>query len=342
MGVTNYYSIGGEIIGERAGTGARTDYLRDALGSVTGTTDSSGAVVNTYRYKPYGAELARTGVGADPKYRWVGTAGYRASGLSHISHYIGLRHYAYPEGRWTTLEPIAFVAANYLYSLNNPTTIIDPTGLFPVVVPVIPESTWRLAICPRVDKPPKGIPQCSGVGKGHCPHQSSSGDYIRFPGFASGDPSKGRPGNPDFDITRCNTDDANFNWGALQVRRDQVEDYILSHCGENPPPDTRPGLPWAKTRACWDLINGKYVITCGIRCFAESYTRINIGFNRNGNKSTIGEGCAMMCLMKHETVHCEQARAGHDDDYLGSQEGECAGWKAELECLDSLLRRKSR
>jgi len=59
----SYYSVGGEIIGEKSG-GVRTDYLTDALGSVTATVDQAGSVINRYTYKPYGALLAKTGVGA--------------------------------------------------------------------------------------------------------------------------------------------------------------------------------------------------------------------------------------------------------------------------------------
>ena len=40
MAVTNYYSVNGQIIGEAA-NGVRTDYLMDALGSVTGTVNSA-------------------------------------------------------------------------------------------------------------------------------------------------------------------------------------------------------------------------------------------------------------------------------------------------------------
>ena len=70
MGVTTYYSVGGEIIGERSG-GVRTDYLRDALGSVTATkrTDRS-TLSNTYRYKPYGERLAKTGGDPDPRFQY--------------------------------------------------------------------------------------------------------------------------------------------------------------------------------------------------------------------------------------------------------------------------------
>ena len=71
----DYYSLDGQIIGESTG-GVRTYYLHDALGSVTATTKAAGTVVNTYRYKPSGAELSRTGVGAGPKFQLCGQDGY--------------------------------------------------------------------------------------------------------------------------------------------------------------------------------------------------------------------------------------------------------------------------
>jgi hypothetical protein len=51
MAVTNYYTIDGEIIGEKVGANARTDYLTDALGNVTATVNQTPAVVNTYRVR---------------------------------------------------------------------------------------------------------------------------------------------------------------------------------------------------------------------------------------------------------------------------------------------------
>jgi hypothetical protein len=65
MPVTNYHTVQGRILGEST-SGVRTDYLTDALGSVTATVNSAQAVVNTYRYKPYGEQLAKTGSGTDP------------------------------------------------------------------------------------------------------------------------------------------------------------------------------------------------------------------------------------------------------------------------------------
>ncbi len=55
-GVFTYYTRtpGGELLGFRR-NGARYYYLFDGLGSIMGVTNSSGSVVNTYRYDPYGA-----------------------------------------------------------------------------------------------------------------------------------------------------------------------------------------------------------------------------------------------------------------------------------------------
>src|ERR1041385_6718270 len=105
MAVTNYYTLNGEIIGEKVGANARTDYLTDALGSVTGTVNQSAQVVNTYQYKPYGALLAKTGAGADPAFQWVGQHGYRQTSKKWAHIYPRSNHYDTEIGRWISLSP---------------------------------------------------------------------------------------------------------------------------------------------------------------------------------------------------------------------------------------------
>jgi hypothetical protein len=80
-----YYSVEGEILGDsEAG-----DYMRDALGSVTGTCNpDTGSVWNTYRYKPYGGRLAKTGVDVDPRFQYIGTKGFKRSGLASAEYSI--------------------------------------------------------------------------------------------------------------------------------------------------------------------------------------------------------------------------------------------------------------
>jgi hypothetical protein len=48
MGVTNYITMDGELIGE-TGPNGNVYYHTDALGSVTMTTDQNGDVLNEYR-----------------------------------------------------------------------------------------------------------------------------------------------------------------------------------------------------------------------------------------------------------------------------------------------------
>ena len=131
MPVTNYYTIDGEIIGEKTTGGSRVDYLTDALGSVTVTVDQSAQVVNAYRYKPYGTQLSKTGVAADPAFQWVGTRGYRQTGRQYSETYVRARHYSSALGAWTTQDPIRSRGGwNYYgYVQQSPTVWTDPSGL---------------------------------------------------------------------------------------------------------------------------------------------------------------------------------------------------------------------
>jgi len=133
MPVTNYLTANGEIIGESTG-GVRTDYLTDALGSVTGTVDQSASVVNTYRYKPYGELLAKTGTGSDPVFGWVGSAGYAQTGRKYAEVYVRARHYSSTNARWTSKDPIGQGGGDlnfYRYVGNRPVGRTDSSGLKP-------------------------------------------------------------------------------------------------------------------------------------------------------------------------------------------------------------------
>ena len=137
MAVTNYYSFGGEIIGEETG-GVRRDYLTDALGSVTATVTSAGVVENTYRYKPYGETLAKTGVGGDPKFLWNGKWGYH---YGSYNSYIRSRHYTVLTGKFNSKDGLSFLLlknnpkitqhvllGDYIYCNSNPISFYDWSG----------------------------------------------------------------------------------------------------------------------------------------------------------------------------------------------------------------------
>src|SRR5579864_5155246 len=103
MATTYYHTVDGEVLGETTNA-VRTEYLHDALGSVTGTTDSTSAVKNTYRYKPLGTQLAKTGAAVAQNFQWVGTAGYRMANRKHTTHYVRARHFSDEGGLWTTVD----------------------------------------------------------------------------------------------------------------------------------------------------------------------------------------------------------------------------------------------
>src|SRR5579872_7128682 len=128
MAVTNYYSVNGEVIGEKTAGGTRVDYLTDALGSVTATVNNSAQVVNTYRYKPFGKLLAKTGVGPDPAFGWVGSKGYRPTQKKFSDFYVRLRHPDSATGRWTTVDRLWPIEPAYEYVGSRPTSLVDPTG----------------------------------------------------------------------------------------------------------------------------------------------------------------------------------------------------------------------
>ena len=127
MAVTSYHTVDGQILGQTA-PGARTQYLTDALGSVTCTVDDDGFTLNTYRYKPYGAQLAKTGVAADTRFLWIGSKGYGHKPTSAVPHYVRARHYSSSTGAWTTVDKLWPYQPPYCYVGQQITRFIDPTG----------------------------------------------------------------------------------------------------------------------------------------------------------------------------------------------------------------------
>jgi RHS repeat-associated protein len=165
VAITNYYTVNGEIIGEKVGAGARIDYLTDALGSVTATRDQSGAIVNTYRYKPYGGRLAKTGTGADPSFQHVGGGGYRQTGNKYSDVYIRARHYDDATGRWSTKDPLWPHESMYGYCLSSPVRCTDRSGLLSAGTPCATSHVCGSGPC-QYCRDGHGCPKPPAPGKG--------------------------------------------------------------------------------------------------------------------------------------------------------------------------------
>ncbi len=130
MPVTNYDTLHGEIIAEYT-DGVQLDYLKDALGSVTAWIDQNCNIVATARYKPFGDILVSTGTLG--RFTWVGTLGYRSSGLTWADKYVRARHYGSRQGQWTTVDPIWPKERAYGYVNGNPMSRVDPSGNKPLI-----------------------------------------------------------------------------------------------------------------------------------------------------------------------------------------------------------------
>jgi RHS repeat-associated protein len=111
--------------------GADYYYLYDGKGNVTALTDSSGTVVATYSYDPFGVLMEKTGT-LDQPFRFSTKRYDEDTGLS----YYGFRFYSASLGRWITRDPLGEAGGINLYGFvgNNAINGIDPLGLQGIVV----------------------------------------------------------------------------------------------------------------------------------------------------------------------------------------------------------------
>ena len=123
-----YHTVNGMLIGETS-NGVRRGYLSDALGSVVATVDFNGAVENTYRYKPGGALLAKTGIAEDPKCMFLGFLGVRHYSTRYSDAYARWRHFGYETATWSSRDILWPQEQAYVYAAGNPTTFTDADGL---------------------------------------------------------------------------------------------------------------------------------------------------------------------------------------------------------------------
>jgi RHS repeat-associated protein len=98
-------------------------YLFDGQGSVIGLVNSSGTLVDTYSYDPYGVVRTHTGTVANP-FGYI--AGYTdTTGLVKF----GARYYDPTSGRFTQPDPSGQESNLYAYVGCNPVNAVDPSGL---------------------------------------------------------------------------------------------------------------------------------------------------------------------------------------------------------------------
>ena len=340
MATTYYHTVDGEIQGQTT-AGVRTDYLTDALGSVVATVNSSAQVVNTYRYKPYGERLARTGAGADPRFGWTGDTGSLRTGRSFSDQYNRARHYLLEGGQWSTIDGYWPRQAPYVYCAGDPTGSVDPLGL---------QRQSLLDAVDRIDRleriegpvqilPPRmfcpvhegGLPPCMSTARGGCANQHPDGSFVDLRKFRS-------PGKPDR-IDRC--DPSQIDRDAIQRRIDELKDIATDLCSHDPNEAIPPGGGgygvWVETIPCWRHSPGlgQYV-SCNIHCFPSLGAPNRLGKYFDKGKARNGIGCINCCLLAHENHHCLQIILGGTTTRTYGVE--CEAFKHEIACLQRVLK----
>jgi RHS repeat-associated protein len=134
-----YYSALGRRIAMRDNAGVVHYILADHLGSSTVITNSTGAVVGTMKYYPYGAMRSTTGnMPTDKLFTGQQREPETVSALGLYNY--GARFYSTLVGRFVSADPLVAspgdpqVLNRYSYVRNNPLIFVDPSGLTMAVV----------------------------------------------------------------------------------------------------------------------------------------------------------------------------------------------------------------
>lgn len=125
--VVSYLYHGNRLIAMKTAGGAVYYYHYDATGNTLAMTDASGATVRAYCYGPFGEIVNQTGSLYNP-FTYAGEWGVMDEGNGlYLMRY---RHYDAVTGRFLQKDPIGFAGGSnlYVYSGNNPVTMVDPKG----------------------------------------------------------------------------------------------------------------------------------------------------------------------------------------------------------------------
>jgi RHS repeat-associated protein len=123
-----HYIQGSGLISKIDNNGKQYYYHFNPTGNTMQITDINGNVANSYEYSPFGKYLKKTETIQNP-FGYVGEFGIIDDGNG--LNYMRMRSYQLALGRFTTIDPYAYMDGLnlYLYCLNSPSNCIDPAGL---------------------------------------------------------------------------------------------------------------------------------------------------------------------------------------------------------------------
>jgi RHS repeat-associated protein len=113
-------------------SGQNEYYLSDALSSVIGLTDPSGAIKTSYNYSPFGKKQT-TGTNSGNPFAFTGR---EDDGTGY--YYYRARYYSPDQKRFISEDPLGFGGGDsnlQAYVGNNPINSTDPSGLITFIIP---------------------------------------------------------------------------------------------------------------------------------------------------------------------------------------------------------------
>jgi len=125
-----YTPSGSLLYSVEATDNSRHDYHYDEMGNTLFLTDSTGSVIGTYSYSPFGRLISSSG-DLDNPFTWQGQYGIMDEGNDF--YYIRARYYDANTARFVSRDPIKAIGPReidpYQYAWNNPLKFKDVTGL---------------------------------------------------------------------------------------------------------------------------------------------------------------------------------------------------------------------
>ncbi len=119
---TRYHAANGIV--SQTGLSGLLYYLTDGQGSTRYLLNSTGNIVSEYSYDAFGNLVTQTG--SYNPFTFSANYGYYRSSADLF--HIGARHYRPDLGRFLQIDPLYQGSNWYVYALNDPVNLVDPTG----------------------------------------------------------------------------------------------------------------------------------------------------------------------------------------------------------------------
>jgi RHS repeat-associated protein len=297
----------GNLISSRI-SGTTSYHEFDALGSTRQLTNSAGGATDTMVYDAWGNMAARTGSTAS-FFLWIGQLGYYSDAETNLRT-IRERSYSPATGRWTSVDPLAFLRLpdRYGYVSNRPLHSFDPSGTYPVF-PVMPIDLAQL-VEPPMEPPPINVTVCPPPGPADFPYPLPPAKDLGYNPHWCRNSSFWDPSFCDQPLSPpCKCSQTRQNAPGDQVR-DQIRKFLFDQ------------VTLCRVKVVFSPIcipgvgDPNAALTCSSNTSSGgSIICLPIGL--------LGSWCKLRALILHELLHAEQICDGEPIDELAAYRRQC-------------------